>query len=33
LVLVFLVGVCEDVGALERLGEEAKDVVDDKDGG
>lgn len=33
LVLVLLVGVCEDVGALQRLGEEAEDVVDEEDGG
>ena len=29
---LFAVAVCEDVGALESLGEEAKDVVDDEDG-
>ena len=33
LVLVGGVGVGEDVGALEGLGREAKDVVDDEDGG
>ncbi len=33
LVLVAGVGVCEDVRALERLGREAEDVVDDEDGG
>ena len=33
LVLVAGVGVCEDVSALERLGGEAEDVVDDEDGG
>lgn len=33
LVLVAGVGVGEDVGALERLGREAEDVVDDQDGG
>lgn len=33
LVLVVLVGVGEDIGALEGLGFEAEDVVDDEDGG
>ena len=33
LVLVRGVGVREDVGALEGLGREAEDVVDDEDGG
>lgn len=32
LVLVVAVAVCEDVGALDGLGEVAKDVVDDDDG-
>lgn len=32
LVLVVLVGVGEDVGALEGLGTEAEDVIDDEDG-
>lgn len=32
LVLVVLVGVGEDVGALEGLRAEAEDVVDDEDG-
>jgi len=30
LVLVVLVGVCEDVGTLQRLWEETEDVVDDQ---
>ena len=30
---VFFVGVGEDVGTLDDLGEEAEDVVDDEDGG
>ena len=33
LVLVVLVGVGEDIGALEGLGTEAEDVIDDEDGG
>lgn len=33
LVLVFGIGMCEDVSALDYLGREAKDVVDDQDGG